>query len=161
METMTKEVATATKTERLNYTLVVVNNARILKCVPDYCFDTREEAERWAEGITIGTSIVGKKCGVMMLLNGKYDYTTAISKNLTSKQGDVLWRGLRSMDAKNLWERISLADIDFDKYLPGGFWIDVLKFSEKWEGWITDTERRNKWGCKTGNEVLNLLTKFF
>lgn len=161
METMTKEVATATKTERLNYTLVVVNNARIVEYMPNYWFDNKRDAERFAEGMTIGTSIVGKKCGVMMLLNGKYDYKTAISKNLTSKQGDVLWRGLRSMDAKKIWEEISLADIDFDKYLPGGFWIDVLKFSEQWEGWLRDEERRNKWGCKTANETLQLLTQFF
>lgn len=163
METMTKEAttATATKTDRLNYTLIVVNNARIVKYIPDYCFATREEAERWAEGMTIGTSIVGKKCGIMMLLNGKYDYKTAICKDLTNKQRDILWRGLRAMEAKKIWEKLSLADINFDKYLPGGFYIDVLKFSEQWEGWLTDTERRNKYGCKTGNEILNLLTQFF
>lgn len=161
MGTITKEVATATKTERLNYTLVVVNNARIVEYIPNYCFDNKRDAERFAEGLAIGTSIIGKKCGVMLLLNGKYDYTTAISKDLTSKQGDVLWRGLRAMDAKKIWEEISLADIDFDKYLPGGFYSEVIKLSEKWEQWLTDEGRRNKYGCKTGNEVLRLLTEFF
>lgn len=102
-----------------------------------------------------------KRCGVMMLLNGKYNYTTAIRKNLTSKQGDVVWRTLVAWDAKRVWEMIRLSDIDFDKYLPSSFYSEVIKFSEKWEKWLTDEQRRNKYGCKTAKETLDLLTRFF
>lgn len=78
--------------DRMNYTVITVSTKRI-KCIwDDMYFDNRESAERYAEGISAGLSMVEKKYGVILLLNGEYNHKTAIHKNTYYKHIEILYR---------------------------------------------------------------------
>lgn len=47
--------------ERLNYTLVVISTKEVKSVCPGLWFDDTAAAERYAEGITAGLALAGKK----------------------------------------------------------------------------------------------------
>lgn len=60
--------------------------------MPGYWFDSKEQAERYAEGMTIGASAAtGVRYAVIMLLNGEYD-NECITKDMDYKTQDVFFR---------------------------------------------------------------------
>ena len=78
--------------ERLNYTVVIVSTRDAKVVASDLYFDSHKEAERYAEGLTVGASIAGKRYGVMMLLNREYDAHTTISKQMDYRKMQVYFR---------------------------------------------------------------------
>lgn len=78
--------------ERLNYTVITVSAKEVKHVINGVCFDSRKEAERYAEGLTVGASMAGKRYGVMMLLNGEYDAHTAISKQMDYRKMQTYFR---------------------------------------------------------------------
>lgn len=80
--------------ERLNYSIVVVGQRDVHCYVANYCFDDRQSAERYAEGMSHGLYLTGKKWAVVMLLDGKYNPHTTITKNLTQKQAGIMFQKL-------------------------------------------------------------------
>lgn len=78
--------------EKLNYTVITVSAKEVKHIVCGVCFDSRQEAERYAEGLTVGASLAGKQYGVMMLLNGRYDARTAISKQMDYRKMQAYFR---------------------------------------------------------------------
>lgn len=78
---------------RLNYTVITVSTKEVKHIQNNVCFDNRTSAERYAEGLTIGAAMAGKRWGVMMLLNGEYDHHTAISKNMDNAKRQAYFKG--------------------------------------------------------------------
>lgn len=79
--------------ERLNYTVITVSSKEVKHIVNNVCFDDRASAERYAEGLSIGASLAGKRWGVMMLMNGEYNPSTAISKNMDNAKIQAYYQG--------------------------------------------------------------------
>lgn len=78
---------------RLNYTVITVSAKEVKHVANNICFDSREYAERYAEGLTVGAAMAGKKYGVIMLLNGVDHIGTTISKNMDYKRMQNYFRG--------------------------------------------------------------------
>lgn len=75
--------------DRQNYTVILLTNKRIKQVVNNYWFIDRKEAERYAEGISIGAHMAtGTTHAVIMLLNGEYN-NECITKNLDCKSQKV------------------------------------------------------------------------
>ena len=77
--------------EQLNYTLIVVS-VKGIKQIGSVCFDSRKEAERYAEGLTVGATLAGKNYGVIMLLNSEEHINTIISKQMDYRKMQVYFR---------------------------------------------------------------------
>lgn len=140
----------------MNYTIFIVSNKRF-ECYGDFNFATREEAERYAEGITFGLMTQGKKWAVVMLQNGEYKNETMITKNLTAKQNDVFFVELSHKWKIFIIER--LKESPQDKIIYTDIYRDVLDWSEIFEAWMTDDERRSKYGTLTASEAIEILSK--
>lgn len=78
---------------QLNYTVIAVSAKEVKHVANNICFDCREYAERYAEGLTVGAAMAGKHYGVMMLLDGIHDPKTAITKNMDYKRMQNYFRG--------------------------------------------------------------------
>lgn len=81
--------------ERLNYTLVVISTKEVKSVCAGLWFDNKEAAERYAEGITAGLALAGKKnYAVIMHLpdNPQGMNPGFISKNCTYKHADIYKR---------------------------------------------------------------------
>lgn len=94
---------------RLNYTVITVSAKEVKRVVNNICFDNKQFAERYAEGITAGAALAGKHYGVMMLLDGIHDPKTAITKNMDSKRmqnyfRDYLWPKEEADGLNHYWE---------------------------------------------------------
>ncbi len=71
--------------ERLNYTLVVISTKEVKSVCAGLWFDDKEAAERYAEGVTAGLALAGKKnhAVIMHLTDAPENQKALISKNLT------------------------------------------------------------------------------
>lgn len=78
--------------ERLNYTVITVSAKEVKHICGGVCFDNRQSAERYAEGLAAGLSLAGKRHGVIMLLNGVDHIGTTISKNMDHKRMQAYYR---------------------------------------------------------------------
>lgn len=140
----------------MNYKIFIVNNKRF-ESYGNFNFATREEAERYAEGITFGLWTQGKKWAVVMLQDGEYDEKTMITKNLGGKQNDVFFWGLSDKMKGNIIDR--LKESPQDKYMYTDIYRDILDWSEIFESYLTDDERRSKYGTLTAAEAIEILSK--
>lgn len=140
----------------MNYTIFIVSNKRF-ESYGNFNFATREEAERYAEGITFGLMTQGKKRAVVMLRDGNYNEDTMITKDLGSKQNDVFFWGLSDKMKGNIIGR--LKESPQDKYMYTDIYRDVLNWSEIFESYLTDNERRSKYGTLTASEAIEILSK--
>ena len=81
--------------ERLNYTLVIISTKGIKSVCRGIWFDDTTAANQYAEGITAGLALAGKKnYAVIMHLPEDDELKTeaAITKNLTNKHRAIYWR---------------------------------------------------------------------
>lgn len=79
----------------LNYSLIIVNDKRIVRHYKDYEFPSKEVAQRFLFGVFTGLRTVGKKWGVVMLLNDVYDNDTSILLDVSSKQSAILFDSIK------------------------------------------------------------------
>lgn len=86
----------------MEYTVISIGQKEIQNFASRIWFDSKESAERYAEGMTAAYYWCGKKWAVVMLPDGEYDPKTAITKNLTSKQADILFKNYKVRIAKSL-----------------------------------------------------------
>lgn len=81
--------------ERLNYTLVIISTKGIKSVCRGIWFNDTTAANQYAEGITAGLALAGKKnCAVIMHTPGDDELkenATAITKNLTNKHRSIYW----------------------------------------------------------------------
>lgn len=78
--------------ERLNYTLVVISTKEVKSVCAGLWFDDMAAAERYAEGVTAGLALAGKKnCAVIMHPQDNPNGMKPgfISKNCTYKHADI------------------------------------------------------------------------
>lgn len=81
--------------ERLNYTLVVISTKEVKSVCAGLWFDDETAAERYAEGVTAGLALTGKRnYAVIMHLpdNPQGMKPGFISKNCTYKHADIYSR---------------------------------------------------------------------
>lgn len=85
--------------EKLNYTLVVISTKEAKSVCAGLWFDDKAAAERYAEGVTAGLALAGKKnCAVIMhLTDDPDDQKALISKNLTFRHTDIYFRDYRNL----------------------------------------------------------------
>lgn len=79
--------------EELNYTVITVSTKEVKHICGGVCFDDRQSAERYAEGLMAGLSLAGKNYGVILMLNGEYNPHTAITKNMSYKHVQAFYSG--------------------------------------------------------------------
>lgn len=79
--------------ERLNYTVILLTTKRVKRVMPDYWFDSREQAERFAEGLQIGADLAtdSRKHAVILLPDGEFK-KDCITKNMDNKHNEVFLR---------------------------------------------------------------------
>lgn len=140
----------------MNYTIFIVSNKRF-ESYGNFNFATREDAERYAEGITFGLWTQGKNWAVVMLQDGEYNEQTMITKNLTAKQNRTLYWGLSDKMKGDIIER--LKESPQDKIMDTDIYRDVLDWSEIFEAWMPDDRRRSKYGTLTAAEAIEILSK--
>lgn len=141
----------------MNYTIFIVSNTKIQGIYGNFYFRTWNEAERYAEGIAFGFCRTGKNWAVVMLRDGEYDGRTMITKNLTGKLKDVFFWGLSDKMKGDIIDR--LKESPQDKYMFTDIYGDVLNWSEIFESYLTDDERRSKYGTLTAAEAIEILSK--
>lgn len=85
--------------ERLNYTLVVISTKEVKSVCAGQWFDDKEAAERYAEGVTAGLALAGKKnhAVIMHLTDDPENQKVLISKNLTFRHTDIYFRQYRNI----------------------------------------------------------------
>lgn len=76
----------------MNFTICVINDKRVVRRAKDYNFDSRLEAERFAEGMVIGMRVCNKRWSVVLVQDDILDEATLITKDLTSKRAEILFR---------------------------------------------------------------------
>lgn len=87
----------------MEYTIIIVNKANIVGFYPHYNFKTADECHRFCEGISFGMfATKHNRWAVVALLNGEYDTITTITKNLTYKHTEVLFRELQIKVTKSV-----------------------------------------------------------
>ena len=73
------------------YTICVINDKRVVRRARGYHFASILDAERFAEGMTIGLWVANKCWSVVLVKDDVLDPRTMIDKNLTYKREALLW----------------------------------------------------------------------